>query len=202
MTTCPKCNHVRNADDDSETPGYQCPNCGVIYAKYGKTVDVEAIKKARRKVVEEKFKNQNYIKDNAKPVIDKSVYILKEGAKILKDNVGEYKKTVVKKNKDKAAFEEVQESNRKPLTVEQQILVNMELDKFKTNHILHLLLSIFTLSVWVIIWLLCAASNVSQRNLIRKKYGMKKESNGVIYLAWMAIAFVIFTISTIAKVFN
>lgn len=32
MTTCPKCRYVRQPTDAS--PDYECPQCGVIYAKY------------------------------------------------------------------------------------------------------------------------------------------------------------------------
>ncbi len=34
MTTCPKCQHVRNSNDDPNVPEYQCPECGVVYKKY------------------------------------------------------------------------------------------------------------------------------------------------------------------------
>ena len=33
MVTCPKCAYVRKADDDA--PDWQCPGCGIVYAKYG-----------------------------------------------------------------------------------------------------------------------------------------------------------------------
>lgn len=31
---CPKCAYPRKTTDNSNTPEYQCPHCGVIYAKY------------------------------------------------------------------------------------------------------------------------------------------------------------------------
>lgn len=31
---CPKCNHERTSKDDPLIPDYQCPKCGVIYAKF------------------------------------------------------------------------------------------------------------------------------------------------------------------------
>jgi hypothetical protein len=52
-----------------------------------------------------------------------------------------------------------------------------ELSEYKTNHILHLLLSVFTLSAWTLIWLIVAASNCSARNSIRENYNKPKESN-------------------------
>ncbi len=33
MITCPKCQHTRSSDDDPLIPDYQCPACGVVYAK-------------------------------------------------------------------------------------------------------------------------------------------------------------------------
>lgn len=36
-------------------------------------------------------------------------------------------------------------------------------DKNKTNHILHLLLSLVTFGVWIVLWLLITLSNLSQR---------------------------------------
>lgn len=34
--TCPKCNYTRQPGDTA--PAYECPRCGIIYAKYGATV--------------------------------------------------------------------------------------------------------------------------------------------------------------------
>lgn len=34
ITVCPKCGYKRQSKDDHEVPDYQCPDCGVIYAKY------------------------------------------------------------------------------------------------------------------------------------------------------------------------
>ena len=36
---CPTCNHERNANDDPLIPEYQCPKCGVIYAKFKTEAD-------------------------------------------------------------------------------------------------------------------------------------------------------------------
>jgi preprotein translocase subunit YajC len=41
-------------------------------------------------------------------------------------------------------------------------------DKYKTNHVLHLLLSLFTLSIWVIPWFLIARSNANKRDKVDK----------------------------------
>lgn len=32
MTTCPKCHYTRQPDDTA--PDYECPRCGLVYAKY------------------------------------------------------------------------------------------------------------------------------------------------------------------------
>lgn len=42
------------------------------------------------------------------------------------------------------------------------------LDKYKTNHILHLLLSLFTISIWIIPWFLISRSNASKREKINQ----------------------------------
>jgi len=36
LMICPKCEYERQPDDNASTPDYECPNCGVIYAKYKK----------------------------------------------------------------------------------------------------------------------------------------------------------------------
>lgn len=36
MTTCPKCGHTRKPED--QAPEYECPACGVIYAKFDPSV--------------------------------------------------------------------------------------------------------------------------------------------------------------------
>ncbi len=60
---------------------------------------------------------------------------------------------------------------------EDKMMAFAEMDRHKTNHILHVILSIFTLSFWMIVWAFVAASNVKERNIIRKNYGMESESN-------------------------
>jgi len=38
-----------------------------------------------------------------------------------------------------------------------------DLNEYKTNHILHLILSILTAGTWLIVWILVAASNSNKR---------------------------------------
>ena len=47
--------------------------------------------------------------------------------------------------------------------------VERELDTIKVNHILHLILSIITAGVWLIIWLFIAMDVNSKRNVVEKK---------------------------------
>ncbi len=35
---CPKCRHPRTDQDDPLIPDYRCPACGIVYAKFGKTL--------------------------------------------------------------------------------------------------------------------------------------------------------------------
>ena len=43
--TCPKCRHVRTAADSG--PAWQCPKCGIAYAKFGQPVPAPASAVAR-----------------------------------------------------------------------------------------------------------------------------------------------------------
>lgn len=50
--------------------------------------------------------------------------------------------------------------------------------EYKTNHILHLLLSVLTGGLWLAIWLLVAISNATQRAAIdRQLQGKSKDQN-------------------------
>jgi predicted nucleic acid-binding Zn-ribbon protein len=59
----------------------------------------------------------------------------------------------------------------------QRMLAYQELSTHKTNHILHLLLSLFTVGFWLIPWFIVSANNTGERNKIRKKYGLPIESD-------------------------
>jgi hypothetical protein len=45
----------------------------------------------------------------------------------------------------------------------------MRLEKYKTNHILHLLLSVFSMGFWLPVWLLVSASNANERMKSQKR---------------------------------
>jgi hypothetical protein len=47
--------------------------------------------------------------------------------------------------------------------------------KKKTSHVLHLLLSVITAGLWIIIWLLVAASNGSENRRIDKQIAKGKK---------------------------
>jgi len=57
------------------------------------------------------------------------------------------------------------------------MITQIEIAQKKTNHILHLLLSIFTGGFWIPIWVLVACANCSGRNEIRRTAGLKEEPN-------------------------
>jgi len=67
-----------------------------------------------------------------------------------------------------------------------------EMASHKTNHILHLLLSIVSAGFWVIIWLIISASNTSKRNKIRKLHRLKPESNPPLVIGGLFILIFIF----------
>lgn len=52
-----------------------------------------------------------------------------------------------------------------------------EMEKHRTNHILHLLLSFITLGLWLIPWLAVSIRNTQQRNRIARDYGLPGEIN-------------------------
>ena len=53
----------------------------------------------------------------------------------------------------------------------------IEIFNHKTNHILHLLLSVLTAGFWIGIWAIVSCVNCSKRNDIRKTTGLKPETN-------------------------
>ena len=51
------------------------------------------------------------------------------------------------------------------------MILQLQQRKKKTSHVLHLLLSIITGGVWLIIWALCSIANASQNSKIDKEIG-------------------------------
>ena len=44
-------------------------------------------------------------------------------------------------------------------------------DDYKTSHVLHLLLSVFTLGIWVPVWIIVTMSNAIERKKIDRELG-------------------------------
>ena len=44
-------------------------------------------------------------------------------------------------------------------------------DDYKTSHVLHLLLSVFTLGIWVPVWVIVTLSNAIERKKIDRELG-------------------------------
>jgi hypothetical protein len=57
------------------------------------------------------------------------------------------------------------------------MITQIEILSKKTNHVLHLLLSLITAGFWVPVWIMVACANCSARNDIRRTAGLKQESN-------------------------
>ena len=57
------------------------------------------------------------------------------------------------------------------------MITQIEILSKKTNHVLHLLLSLITAGFWVPVWIMVACANCSGRNDIRKTAGLKEETN-------------------------
>ena len=62
---------------------------------------------------------------------------------------------------------------RVPYT-DQEVAVMLSKKK-KTNHVLHLLLSLITFGIWILIWLIVAASNGSENSKIDKMIAKGKK---------------------------
>lgn len=61
--------------------------------------------------------------------------------------------------------------------MQEQILINSELAQYKTNHILHLILTIITAGFWSFFWILSAATTIQNQNKIRKQYDIDEKVN-------------------------
>ena len=55
----------------------------------------------------------------------------------------------------------------------------ISLERYKTNHVLHALLSFFTGGIWIIVWIILTALNTSKRNDIYREFALPEESNPV-----------------------
>jgi len=57
--------------------------------------------------------------------------------------------------------------------IERQITkINMELHDLKTNHILHLILTVLTIpafGLWALVWAVCALSNANERSKLKTR---------------------------------
>ena len=51
----------------------------------------------------------------------------------------------------------------------QMMILNLQQQKKQTSHVLHLLLSVLTGGLWLVIWLLCGIANASQNSKIDKQ---------------------------------
>jgi CDP-diglyceride synthetase len=79
-------------------------------------------------------------------------------------------------------------------TNEDKILGYTAASEHRTNHVLHLILTLVTAGVWSWVWLIVASSNISKRNKIKKKFGLPTESNIPKVLLWINAIFWIFIV--------
>jgi len=71
--------------------------------------------------------------------------------------------------------------------MQERILINSELAQYKTNHIMHLILTILTAGIWSFFWILSSATTISEQNKIRKQYKLKQKFNapGITLVIWL-----------------
>ena len=54
--------------------------------------------------------------------------------------------------------------------------IGTDIDKCRTNHLLHLILSLFTFGFWIIIWILVIAHNIQTKKRLEKLSSLLIES--------------------------
>lgn len=52
-----------------------------------------------------------------------------------------------------------------------------DLDRHKTNHTLHVILTVVTFGMWIFGWCIVASNNCDKRNVILKRYNKPLDSN-------------------------
>lgn len=173
---CPKCGHQRNVNDDPTIPDSQCPACGIYYIKY--------INRKSRVT-----RPNGYPKIEPKLRVKIAIYIEKC------------------KKWFKNALDKFQSHQDQPITGQsetindnQRLLAYAEADRHKANHLLHLLLSLVTFGLWLIVWFIANASNTAERNKIFRKNGLPTENNiGGLFIQFCMILLVI---SFFTRLFN
>ena len=72
-----------------------------------------------------------------------------------------------------------------------RLLIEIKKQQYKTNHVLHLLLSIFTVGLWIPIWIIVGLSNSIEKKKLDHKITKIEEpdriSSGSILLITIAI---------------
>ena len=69
-----------------------------------------------------------------------------------------------------------------------------EIDRNKTNHILHVIISVVTLGFWVWVWCAVSADNCIKRNRILKEHKKPLETNTglVLFVVFLVINVIVF----------
>jgi hypothetical protein len=86
-------------------------------------------------------------------------------------------------------------------SIDEKIYAQSLIAEHKTNHILPLLLSVLTVGVWVVFWMISAMDNCDRRNKIRREYGIDEETNyaSICFLVIIFMIAVIFLIAYLPK---
>ena len=69
-----------------------------------------------------------------------------------------------------------------------------EIDRNKTNHILHVIISVVTLGFWLWVWCAVAADNCIKRNRILKEHKKPLETNIglILFVVFLVINVIVF----------
>lgn len=196
MNKCPKCDYVRTAVDDPEIPYGRCPGCGVFYEKYRQymknqrgavAVSAGNDKKRAREGAGARFMRVFLL---VAVTLFLSFVLLLVAVKpdrlaIVLPSLGIVALMVVLKRMGDRSVNVGADGVQKasiPATHEDKLLAYAELQHRRTGHLLHFFVSVLTVGVWVFVWLLIAASNIHDRNVIRRRYQLPAEENTPILL--------------------
>jgi len=165
MKTCPKCQYSRTAAD-AGAPDDRCPSCGVIYAKIGRA----------------------YVPPKRPPPAAFDWRGHAEPAWVLIKQAGG---AAIRTASGLIAWADsvnhpavTADDTPRPAVVDKPrpdaatiLLAQTEAARFKTSHVLHFFLSLFSAGLWLLVWLIVAASNTRERNRIYARCSIAPESN-------------------------
>lgn len=78
--------------------------------------------------------------------------------------------------------------NRQPSNAQMRFAYT-DMKRYRTDHLFHGLLTIFTAGLWLIIWLATSIYNTSRRNQIAREYGLPTKTNIASFILFFLVLF-------------